>query len=171
MSSHEHDHALQAVSFDQSYPLPLRILSLISLGALCWATNLHILSILGIDTSAVLDVRADLLPLGLQPLSSPISTQPFIHPSKLYRPVYTLSLCYFAWTATAWLLWTFCGDAFAAENSRYMPAAFALVGVMAVFLPAERLQKKERLMFLRCVGFSFCSRPFTKPQFIKTNTV
>jgi hypothetical protein len=150
----QHDHAdllAAAAAFDERFPLPLRILCLISAGVLLFASNLHVLSAFGIDTAAVLDVRGDVLPLG-QSASSPISASgsAFVHPSKLYKPIYTLAAVYFAWTALAWLLFSLYGDAFSSASSKYMPAAFALIGVLLVFLPTERLQKRERYMFKRC---------------------
>ena len=40
------------VRFNAAFPLALRISSLVSFGALCWASDLHALSVLGIDTGS-----------------------------------------------------------------------------------------------------------------------
>ena len=151
--SKEHDHAAltaQAIEFNQHFPLPVRILVLISIGILLFASNLHILSNLGIDTAAVLDVRSETLPLGQSTSSPTISTQSYIHPSKLYKPIYTLAFIYFTWTGIAWILLSLWSDSYP-WTANYVPAAFAVLGVLVVFLPTERLQKKERYMFLRLV--------------------
>lgn len=45
-------------SFSSAFPLPFRVLSLIALAILLWATNVHALALLGIDVSAALDLGA-----------------------------------------------------------------------------------------------------------------
>ncbi|KIR43059.1 hypothetical protein I307_04195 [Cryptococcus deuterogattii 99/473] len=46
-------------SFSASFPLPFRVLFLVGLATLLWALNLHLLAAIGIDISAVLDLRDD----------------------------------------------------------------------------------------------------------------
>lgn len=53
-----HSHVLLP-SFSASFPLPFRVLFLVGLATLLWAVNLHVLSIIGIDMSWVLDLRDD----------------------------------------------------------------------------------------------------------------
>jgi len=43
--------------FSASFPLPFRVLFLVGLAILLWAANLHVLALLGIDVSWVLDIR------------------------------------------------------------------------------------------------------------------
>ncbi|WVR04664.1 hypothetical protein IAU60_001675 [Kwoniella sp. DSM 27419] len=56
---HSTHHHLQLPGFSASFPLPFRVLFLIGLAQLLWAVNLHVLHILGLDTSWVLDLRLD----------------------------------------------------------------------------------------------------------------
>ncbi|WWC86862.1 uncharacterized protein L201_001741 [Kwoniella dendrophila CBS 6074] len=55
-SPHKH---LELPGFSSSFPLPFRVLFLIGLAQLLWAINLHVLYILGLDTSWILDLRDD----------------------------------------------------------------------------------------------------------------
>ncbi|WVQ83274.1 hypothetical protein IAT38_005413 [Cryptococcus sp. DSM 104549] len=51
-----HKH-LSLPSLSASFPLPFRVLFLIGLAQLLWAINLHVLHLLGLDTSWILDLR------------------------------------------------------------------------------------------------------------------
>jgi hypothetical protein len=54
--------------FSASFPLPFRVLFLVGLAILLWAANLHVLSLLGLDVSWVLDIRdGDDGDIGLEP--------------------------------------------------------------------------------------------------------
>ncbi|WVF69765.1 hypothetical protein IAT40_004544 [Kwoniella sp. CBS 6097] len=53
-SPHKHIHL---PGFSSSFPLPFRVLFLIGLAQLLWAVNLHVLHLLGLDTSWILDLR------------------------------------------------------------------------------------------------------------------
>jgi hypothetical protein len=136
--------ALSSVSnsLSASFPLPFRILVLVSLGAFCWATNLHVLHLLGIDTAVVLDIRS---------LSSP---NEHIHPSKLYTPVYQLAASLAAWTGLCWVVGFQViggGNGEAATGKAIAALSLFLAGIL-LFLPAERLKKSERMLLIRCVA-------------------
>lgn len=160
------DHVHDSGDFDTAFPLPLRVLSLVSLGVLAWATNLHLLTALGIDTTHVLDVRAPdhsgyAVLLGTttaagQPSTS-TSASPsgglHLHPSRLYPPVYKLALALGAWTLIGWLTFS----AWAAQNaddhwlSNLLPALFLFSAVAALLWPTNVLCRRERGMLLRWV--------------------
>ncbi|OCF45854.1 hypothetical protein I317_00342 [Kwoniella heveanensis CBS 569] len=55
-SPHKHIHL---PGFSSSFPLPFRVLFLIGLAQLLWAVNLHVLHLLGLDTSWILDLREE----------------------------------------------------------------------------------------------------------------
>ncbi|GAA5973988.1 hypothetical protein JCM11641_008197 [Rhodosporidiobolus odoratus] len=153
-------------SFGNDYPLPFRILFLSFLTLLGFASNLHLLASLGIDTALVLDIR---LPPPLHLYPTPASTctpstspsrppptpsaaqpPPFVHPSKLYPALYQLALVGLAWTAAGWLaLRTLTGAQPEGMNQwRAEPALVALVVVAAVAWPANVLCRRQRLQFL-----------------------
>lgn len=53
-----HPSPLTLPSFSSAFPLPFRVLSLIALAILLWATDVHALALLGIDVPAALGVGA-----------------------------------------------------------------------------------------------------------------
>ncbi|BGO93144.1 RHTO0S24e00188g1_1 [Rhodotorula toruloides] len=150
-------------AFGLRYPLPFRILFLSSLTVLGFASNLHILSHLGIDTALVLDVRLDAPPSTLPrtvPLSSlsntaPSSTAhpPYVHPSKLYPPLYSLAVAGLGWTAAGWLFFRLLtgGDPAAGERWRIEPAALLILAAAAICWPGNALCRRERFRFLRSI--------------------
>ena len=153
-------------NFSAAFPLGLRILALASLGALCWASNLHILSLLGVDTGAVLDVRvvehsisvshhrtssAGANGLSLAETAGTAPAQQTIHPSRFYPPIYSLALSYALWTLLGLALFHWFGAAGSSTLGRTLPAAFLVLALLGLFTPVERLRKRERFMFLRSV--------------------
>lgn len=64
-----HNH-LELPEFSLGFPLPFRVLFLLGFAILLWATNLHILHLLGLDTSYILDFRDPDLPTPTPPLPS-----------------------------------------------------------------------------------------------------
>ena len=48
----DYDHVGDEISFSTSFPLPYRVLVLGAVGVLGWATNLHGLTLLGIDAAS-----------------------------------------------------------------------------------------------------------------------
>lgn len=126
-------------SLSASFPLPFRILVLVSLGALCWALDLHVLHLMGIDTAVVLDIR------------SPANASEHIHPSTLYPPVYQLAACLAVWTGLCWILGfqvVAGGDGESAVGKTIAAMSLFLAAAL-LFLPAERLKKSERMLLIR----------------------
>src|ERR1700733_13009495 len=93
-------------TFPILFPLPFRVLFLAGLGILGWATDLHGLELLGIDTASTLELRA---PEGFRS-RSPLPTQSspgyklFTQPSTPYTPVYRLFVTYSVWCFLSWSL-------------------------------------------------------------------
>ncbi|BGP13035.1 protein-ER retention protein [Rhodosporidiobolus nylandii] len=159
--------------FGSRYPLPFRILFLSALTVLGFATNLHLLAYLGIDTALVLDVRleaaAHLLPTSSlspsaasssgRPPPAPSAAQPppYVHPTKLYPPLYQLGLLALAWTALGWLAFRNLtgGEADAMNAWRGEPAFVAMVVGAALIWPGNVLAIKRITspMLYRAVPF------------------
>ncbi|BGP36978.1 protein-ER retention protein [Rhodotorula kratochvilovae] len=143
--------------FGLAYPLPLRIVALSAFTALGFASNLHILSALGIDTAQVLDVRLDSHAPSHLPSSRgappPGAPPPYVHPSKLYPPLYTLGTLALAWTALGWLLHSKLthGDIHAVVAWRGLPVFVAAVVCIALCWPGNALCRTERFRFLRAL--------------------
>lgn len=149
----EHDHGFDSEAFSRSFPLPLRILSLITLGLLGWATNLHFLTRLGIDTTSVLDVRVSehaYAPLNSNAAASNSLPARHLHPSRLFPPVYKLAAVLALWTFFGLAVYTLAGS-HPGEGplDNIVPIAFASIALLSIFLPVDKLYKQERFMFLR----------------------
>lgn len=139
-------------------PLPFRALGLVGLGILCWATNLHFLHLLGIDTATVLETRPEKLPLSAPPSPHPdlshdsLSSSASSHKSSasLHRPVYRLLVFYAIWVVATYVAFKMAinGDMKMMDRSRSI-VTLASVGVLAgLFCPFNILQKRERVIFL-----------------------
>ena len=135
-------------TFSSHFPLPFRILVLVSGGILCWALNLHVLHLLGIDTGLILDIRntSSTASDGIGHASSS-----HVHPSKLYRGVYQLAGFYAVWTAVCWIFGfqILAGGDGNAFTSRVVSGFSIAMAVAFLLLPVDKLKKQERGMFLR----------------------
>lgn len=177
LSGHSH---LNLPSFSSSFPLPFRVLFLVGLAQLLWATNLHILHKLGLDTSWILDFR-DATPdeppdgpleldhlqsngLGLGTPRSRGSSIAGLSPhrsrpesAKLYGPVYKLFLLYTGWVGGGWLLFRTItgGEAEAMERWRGLVGLIAVGAAMGAVAPWRGLGQRERPALRRYV-ISFC---------------
>ncbi|GAA5911994.1 hypothetical protein JCM6882_004736 [Rhodosporidiobolus microsporus] len=165
----------ELAEFSILYPLPFRILFLSTLTLLGFATNLHLLAYLGIDTAAVLDIRlqppAHVLPTAASSAvasssSSPSSRPgapssipsaaappPYAHPTKLYPPLYQLGLLGLAWTGMGWLAFRNLtgGDEQAMNSWRGEPAFVAVVVGAALVWPGNVLCRRQRMQFLSSI--------------------
>lgn len=152
----------QLGEFGFRYPLPFRILALSAVTLAGFATNAHLLHRLGIDTATVLDIRLDQpgssasLPLtDTNPNHIPPPTQaPYVHPSKVYPPLYSLAAAALAWTAAGWISFRALAgtDPDAAVRWRILPAAFLVAAAVALCWPGNTLCRRERFRFLRSVS-------------------
>ena len=134
------------LSFSLLYPLPFRILALTFLTILGFGTNLHILSSLGIDTSAVLDIRLD------HPTGAGGGASQLVHPSKLFGPLYKLASAGLGLTGIGWIGYRMMTKGLGESETRdwvWFPAlvAMGLIGVGC--LPLNVACRRQRYMFLR----------------------
>ncbi|KAG8869943.1 hypothetical protein FRB97_000602 [Tulasnella sp. 331] len=151
-------------------PLPFRVLGLVGLGILCWATNLHILHLLGIDTANVLETRPDKLPLSLPPSPQPVlshdssSSLGSSHQSSasLHRPVYRLLIIYSVWVIATYVAFKMAinGDMKMMDRSRSIATLASIGALTGLFCPFNILQKRERDIFL--VALRRCLFPSSK---------
>jgi EXS family len=135
-------------------PLPYRCLLLVCIGILGWATNLHGLYFLGVDTGYALDIRrSGSMDNGYENLTASSSrmnrgTATFAHPSSLYRPIYKIFITYGALIVTSWLLFRLLsGDE--TDSSKIIPSLTFLAVLVSLFWPFPFSQKQERYTFLR----------------------
>lgn len=132
-----------------TFPLPFRVLFLLSSGVLAWATNLHGLHLHAIDGPSVLQLDPSTLPTTRLPSSKHI-------PSSLsYRPIYRLFFHCVAWCLSIWLVYRYLTlhhvehvDVF-----KYLPAVGALGLVIGLVCPYDVLELREREKFLSYAFF------------------
>lgn len=141
--------------FGLRYPLPLRILVLSALTVAAFASNLHLLAHLGIDTAQVLDIRLDRHLLPATRAQGPLPpAPPYVHPTKLYPPLYSLALATLAWAAAVHLAFARLTAAQPDLVVRYrlVPVAAVAAVLAALCWPANVLCRRERFRFLRALA-------------------
>lgn len=147
-------------------PLPFRALALVGVGLLCWATNLHILHLLGIDVATVLETRSQKIPLSTpsspphgSPSESPIPLAPAYSPhtiasssssTALYPAIYRLFVIYAAWVLITYVAFKMAinGDMRLMNRSRGIVTLASVGVVVGLFCPFNILQKRERDTFM-----------------------
>ncbi|OSX66295.1 hypothetical protein POSPLADRAFT_1133399 [Postia placenta MAD-698-R-SB12] len=146
--------------FSATFPLPYRVLSLVSLGIIGWATNVHGLHAAGHDARAALDLdhydprlgRRAISPL---PLNDRTGSGWRYHqgPAAVYKPIYWLFLAYAVWTLTNWLVFKHAtyGDLYRVDVLKFVPAVAMLVAVMLLIAPFNVFAKTERDRFLHAL--------------------
>jgi hypothetical protein len=169
-----HTH-LNLPSFSLSFPLPFRVLFLIGLAQLLWATNLHILHLLGLDTSWILDIKdppdgtrpsstnglidrqeggegeeGTMEELGIE-LEGGVGESKKVPSGSLYGPVYKIFLGYSVWVGLGWATfrWMTDGDGVKMERWRGLVVIIALGAVLGVILPYRGIGERERMALLR----------------------
>ncbi|EJD52864.1 EXS-domain-containing protein [Auricularia subglabra TFB-10046 SS5] len=148
-------NALVYAPFSAALPLPFRVMMLGGIGILAWATNLHLLHLLGIDTGLALDFR-----IQDKGRSTPA------HPSKLYAPVYRIFFAYSAWVVAGWVLFRVAcaGNTDAVDSYKFI-AVFTVMGLVAgLLMPVNAVSLRERISFCTAVKRCFTS-PTTQPVF------
>ncbi|KDN49722.1 hypothetical protein RSAG8_01787, partial [Rhizoctonia solani AG-8 WAC10335] len=154
--------------FHSSFPLPYRVFLLVGLGIFFWATNLHVLHLLGIDTIWVLDLRRDKIQSSSPPTPLPTARQPHLpydlfslEAINLYKSVYKLFVIYIAWIGIGWLYFRLitAGDAEAMDMYKVLPALTGIGLVVGLVCPLDVLVKRERMRFLRSLWRCLSSPP------------
>ncbi|KAG2150900.1 EXS family-domain-containing protein [Suillus clintonianus] len=136
-----------AVPLSTSFPLPFRVLFLIGLGILGWATNLHGLHLLGIDAGSALDLHSGRIFL---PTTSS-SPRPSSSPRVAYMPIYRLFAGYTAWCFAGWSFFRLAthSNAMLVDAFKFIPALSSLGVLTTLICPFELCQKRERDLFLQ----------------------
>lgn len=140
-------------SFSAVFPLPFRVLALLGLGGLCWATNLHVLDWLGIDTAQALQVPhhkpSNGLPSHTPPVNPPVTSFPgsiHAHPTTLYPPVYRVVATYIAIVAGGWLVFYTLtrGEVIVLDSAKWVPAICYTIIAVAAILPLRDIYGAQR---------------------------
>ncbi|TFK54118.1 EXS-domain-containing protein [Heliocybe sulcata] len=141
------------ISSAVSFPLPFRVLVLVGLGILGWATNLHGLTLLGIDISGAFSFTGH----GGHVLS-PLPIDRHVQPRySFYAPVYRLFISYSSWCFLAWCIFRLSthNDPLLVDVFKFIPGLACLCVLLFLASPFDVLQKRERDAFLlslrRCI--------------------
>lgn len=164
-----------------AFPLPYRVLSLIGLGLLGWATNLHGLNKLGIDVVAAMDLRTEgfppRLPLNNSRRPSFIPTEgqrsghvrsaTFLAAPHAFLTMYRVVLGYSTLCFVSWLLYRFTsqGNAERADTYGWIPACTAGIMVLLLVVPHNRFFPEERHKFTQAIRRCFLSSSNTPVLF------
>ena len=144
---------LDELFFSAAFPLPFRVLCLVGLGILGWATNLHGLYLWNVDAAAALDLNN----YDGYRLTSPLPTdrrnpgwKQIQHSSQTYRPVYRVFIAYSLWGLSCWLLFRYAtrGDIAKVDEWKFVPAVAILCVLTVLVCPFPILYKQERDKFL-----------------------
>ncbi|KAJ3513713.1 hypothetical protein NLJ89_g2794 [Agrocybe chaxingu] len=140
-----------------SFPLPYRVLVLVGLGILGWATNLHGLDVSGVDTIAAMDLRTD---TGIAKPVMPVHHSAAFNHLKvvdLYHAAYRLFSLY---SFSCFLSWSFYrlvtqGDPARVDSYGYIPVITTLAIIIVLLCPYDIFLKHEREKFTlgirRCI--------------------
>ncbi|KAI0630317.1 EXS-domain-containing protein [Trametes polyzona] len=143
--------------FSAAFPLPFRVLCLVGLGILGWATNLHGLHIWRIDAAGTLDLTPSTY--DARRLTSPLPTadrRGWRHapaPAPPHRAVYRVFATYAGWTLACWLAFRVATheDVALVDRYKFVPALAVLFVLTALVCPFDVLYKHERDRFIQAV--------------------
>jgi len=144
-----------------TFPLPFRVLFLICLGILGWATNLHGLHAFGLDATSALDLRVRDHISTTRPTLSTIRSSGLkylSHPSSSYGPIYRLFACCSIWCFMMWCIYRYATyqNVLLVDVFKYLPAVAALGLLIVLFYPLDVLESPHREALLmtvrRCVS-------------------
>jgi hypothetical protein len=136
-------------SLNLLFPLPYRVFGLLGLGILAWATNLHGLDKLGVDTVSALDLRTE----GVHLRGPLISHRPAGYSQVVAANLYTSAYRVFIGYTVIWFLsWTTYrlatdGDAMLVDAYGYIPGVTALLILALLICPYNIFWKFERSKF------------------------
>ncbi|KAK2464223.1 hypothetical protein APHAL10511_003680 [Amanita phalloides] len=140
---------------DALFPLPFRVLALVGVGIMGWATNLHGLHAYNIDVVSAMDLRTE-----AYPPNSPRTRRwnSYRHrTSPPHATIYALSAVYVIWLFVTWLIYASAmhGVPETADAFKYVVSVAILVIIAALICPFDILFKRDRDQFLsalsRCV--------------------
>ncbi|KAH9858765.1 EXS-domain-containing protein [Lenzites betulinus] len=140
--------------FAAAFPLPFRVLALVGLGILGWATNLHGLHASHIDAAGTLDLAHAAHDGRRRRLASPLPTdRGWRAGAPPHRAVYGVFAAYTGCTAAAWLAFRVatCADAGLVDGFKFVPGLAMLCVLTALVCPFNVLHRPEREQFLQAV--------------------
>lgn len=146
----------QDVQSAATFPLPFRVLFLLSSGVLAWATNLHGLRLHGIDGPSVLRLDRSSPPT----IRSPGFKQ-IIEPPPSYRPIYRLFFNCATWCLFIWVVYRYStiNHVEYVDVFKYLPAVGVLGLMIGLVCPYDVLELHEREKFLWYVAFTVFAPP------------
>ncbi|KAF8635246.1 hypothetical protein AX17_004019 [Amanita inopinata Kibby_2008] len=150
-----------------SFPLPFRVVALVGLGILAWATNIHGLLCFNIDVVSAMDLRIDGYPLkALNPLPAHRWNGHGQHKTTPQKIFYSISFVYFIWFLATWLIYVSAtgGNPKIADAFGYIAAVAILVILIVLICPFPLLFKRERDKLLRTMWRCLFS-PMTAPVY------
>lgn len=157
MTMERGSHEDEELAFTLAFPLPYRVFVLIGLGILGWASNLHGLSLCGIDPSTVLELRP-LSQRSRSPLPAPIHVgggyRQIVDSSLLYVSLYRMFWTYSLCCSVSWACFRYAtgGQRDLIDAYGYIPGTTALVLVAILICPFNILFKSDRDRFLQYVS-------------------
>jgi hypothetical protein len=162
---HGHTHLLELPPLSASFPLPFRVLTLLGFAILLWATNLHILHLLGINVPKVLDFR-DKDPVeeggdvfSDNPRGMEEDTVGRGESSKAHIPVYKLAGVYTAFVSCGWLVFRVAtgGEVESMEEWRGLVGLVMLGAFIGALAPWRGIGERERRGLRRYVALLLAS--------------
>lgn len=128
------------------FPLPFRVLALVGVGILGWATNLHGFSILGVDAVSAMGLRPETDQHSTLHRTSGLQSLP-----SLYEPLYRIFIGYSVWCLSTWALFRYAtfGDLSLVDVYGFIPGVSTLLILLVLICPFNILHKLERDKFLR----------------------
>ncbi|KAK7053436.1 protein-ER retention protein [Paramarasmius palmivorus] len=152
MSEPEYD---DQIPYSVSFPLPYRVLFMVGLGVVGWATNLHVLDALGVDAPSVLELRSNdpSLPRTITRHRHDSSRTIQGDSSYHYKNVYRIAAGYYLWVSATWAIYAYCtqGDPSLADLYGYLPGIATLVAIGILLCPLNIFYKHERDKFLQSI--------------------
>ena len=129
--------SVEVSTFSVVLPLPFRVLLLLGLGAFLWASNLHVLRLLGIDAAHV-----------LQTPKASVSASPtaFSRPPSLHPPIYSLLVAYSAWVCAGLAVYHVFtrADVDALDQYKFIPIIVYAGVLAAAILPFSKTLRSQR---------------------------
>ncbi|KZT54226.1 EXS-domain-containing protein [Calocera cornea HHB12733] len=147
--SDEHHHLIWVPAFSKSFPLPFRVLTLLGLGVLGWATNLHLLRLLGVDSYAALIKSTSSTRAEEGGFTGSTTGSKREQERALTWSVYRLFLAYALWVAIGWTFFRIVTKGEEDLINRYRAVPAILLATIVLFLLSPyAFEKHTRESFL-----------------------
>ncbi|EKM80664.1 hypothetical protein AGABI1DRAFT_119253 [Agaricus bisporus var. burnettii JB137-S8] len=146
-------HSLNAeTNLNLTFPLPYRVLFLVGLGILGWATNLHGLDFSGIDPISAFNLWSEGQKARIASRQMPHGN--LVITSTPYMAIYKIFFVYMAFCIASWTIYRSCtkGDDVLVDAFGYIPLVTILVIIIFLVCPMSVPLKYEREKFLNALG-------------------